>query len=83
MIRILDPKLQKLWLKLSVQLLSGDEDQINQNDIRTKVVFSQVWDIFQNKHMFNALDEDQKYFPSHHAAKMVGYLGLPTPQFLQ
>ncbi|PWY91703.1 kinase-like protein [Aspergillus sclerotioniger CBS 115572] len=42
-----------------------------------------IWDIFENKHMFNALDEDGEYSPSHHVAEMVAYLGLPPLHFLQ
>jgi serine/threonine-protein kinase SRPK3 len=38
---------------------------------------------FENKHMFNALDEDQQYSPSHHVAEMVAYLGLPPLEFVQ
>ena len=43
----------------------------------------QIWDIFENKRMFNALDEDGEYSPSHHVAEMVAYLGLPPLHFLQ
>ncbi|OOF99269.1 hypothetical protein ASPCADRAFT_394536 [Aspergillus carbonarius ITEM 5010] len=42
-----------------------------------------IWDIFENKRMFNALDEDGEYSPSHHVAEMVAYLGLPPLHFLQ
>lgn len=43
----------------------------------------QIWDIFENKHLFEALDEERQYSPSHHVAEMVGYLGLPPLHFLQ
>ncbi|OGM47862.1 protein kinase domain protein [Aspergillus bombycis] len=46
-------------------------------------VGAMIWDIFENKHLFNALDEDQQYSPSHHVAEMVAYLGLPPLHFLQ
>ncbi|KAK2757981.1 hypothetical protein FQN54_004387 [Arachnomyces sp. PD_36] len=42
-----------------------------------------IWDIFENKHLFDALDEDREYSPSHHVAEMVAYLGLPPLEFLQ
>ncbi|KAE8349567.1 kinase domain protein [Aspergillus coremiiformis] len=42
-----------------------------------------IWDIFENKHLFNALDEDCQYSPSHHVAEMVAHLGLPPLHFLQ
>ncbi|GKZ75793.1 hypothetical protein AnigIFM56816_000454 [Aspergillus niger] len=29
-----------------------------------------IWDIFKNKHLFNALDEDGDYLPFHHVAEM-------------
>ncbi|RAQ43436.1 protein kinase domain protein [Aspergillus flavus] len=34
-----------------------------------------IWDIFENKHLFNELDENKEYPPSHHVAETVGYLG--------
>ncbi|KAJ5249185.1 protein kinase domain protein [Penicillium chermesinum] len=42
-----------------------------------------IWDIFENKHLFDALDEDKEYSPSHHVAEMVAYLGAPPLHFLQ
>ncbi|OJJ98660.1 hypothetical protein ASPACDRAFT_44290 [Aspergillus aculeatus ATCC 16872] len=36
-----------------------------------------VWDIFEDRDLFNALNEDEDYSPSHHVAEMVGCLGLP------
>ena len=43
----------------------------------------QIWDSFENKHMFDTLDEDRNYSLSHHVAEMVAYLGLPPLLFLQ
>ncbi|KAI9733895.1 MAG: hypothetical protein M1834_002550 [Cirrosporium novae-zelandiae] len=42
-----------------------------------------IWDIFENKHLFTALDEDNEYSPSHHVAEMVAYLDSPPLHFLQ
>ncbi|PKY03384.1 kinase domain protein [Aspergillus campestris IBT 28561] len=47
------------------------------------IVGVMIWDIFENKHLFNALDEDRDYSPSHHVAEMVAYLGVPPLHFLQ
>jgi serine/threonine-protein kinase SRPK3 len=33
--------------------------------------------------MFNALDEDHQYSPSHHVAEIVAYFGLPPLEFVQ
>ncbi|PYH39103.1 kinase domain protein [Aspergillus neoniger CBS 115656] len=41
-----------------------------------------IWDVFENKHLFDALDEDGDYSPSHHVAEMVGFLGLPPLSFI-
>ncbi|MCJ1466514.1 hypothetical protein MMC07_005133 [Pseudocyphellaria aurata] len=41
-----------------------------------------IWDLFENKHMFNALNDDQQYSPSRHVAEMVAYFGLPPPQYV-
>lgn len=38
--------------------------------------------ISENKHLFNALDENKEYPPSHHVAETVAYLGLPPLHFL-
>lgn len=43
----------------------------------------QIWDLLENKHLFNALDEDGDYSPSHHVAEMVGFLGLPPSSFIE
>ncbi|KAJ5585059.1 protein kinase domain protein [Penicillium hispanicum] len=45
-------------------------------------VGAMIWDIFEGKHLFSALDEDKKYSPSHHA-EMVAYLGLPSVEFVK
>ncbi|GAA93034.1 hypothetical protein AKAW_11146 [Aspergillus luchuensis IFO 4308] len=42
-----------------------------------------AWDIFEGRHLFSALDEDQEYSPSHHVAEMVAFLGLPPLSFIQ
>lgn len=42
-----------------------------------------MWDLFENKHLFNALDEDQESSATHHVAEMVGYIGLPPPEYIQ
>ncbi|KAJ5115341.1 protein kinase domain protein [Penicillium alfredii] len=36
-----------------------------------------AWDMFEDRHLFNALNEDRQYSPSHHVAERVAYLGLP------
>ncbi|PYI36391.1 hypothetical protein BP00DRAFT_483565 [Aspergillus indologenus CBS 114.80] len=42
-----------------------------------------VWDIFKDRDLFNALNEDEDYSPSHHVAEMVGCLGLPPVSFVR
>ncbi|RAL09600.1 kinase domain protein [Aspergillus homomorphus CBS 101889] len=42
-----------------------------------------VWDVFEDKHLFHALDEDGDYSPSHHVAEMVACLGLPLLSFVK
>ncbi|RAK79990.1 uncharacterized protein BO72DRAFT_525669 [Aspergillus fijiensis CBS 313.89] len=42
-----------------------------------------VRDIFEDKHLFDARDEDGGYSPSHHVAEMVAYLGLPPGSFVR
>ncbi|PYI20349.1 kinase domain protein [Aspergillus violaceofuscus CBS 115571] len=42
-----------------------------------------VWDVFEDRHLFNALDEDGDFSPSHHVAEMVAYLGLPPLSFVR
>ncbi|PGG97398.1 CMGC/SRPK protein kinase [Helicocarpus griseus UAMH5409] len=43
-----------------------------------------VWDMFENRHMFNGLDpESGKYGNRFHLASMVGLLGPPPLEFLQ
>ncbi|RAK91960.1 kinase domain protein [Aspergillus costaricaensis CBS 115574] len=42
-----------------------------------------IWDIFEEKHLFNTLDEDGDYSLSHHVAEMVGFLGLPPLAFIE
>ncbi|KAI9760057.1 MAG: hypothetical protein M4579_001890 [Chaenotheca gracillima] len=43
---------------------------------------SQIWDIFEDKFMFDAFDEDLQYSASHHVAEMVAYFGLPPLHYL-
>ncbi|GKZ33560.1 hypothetical protein AbraIFM66950_003465 [Aspergillus brasiliensis] len=42
-----------------------------------------AWDLFEGKHLFNALDENREYSPSHHVAEMVALLGLPPLSFVE
>jgi len=42
----------------------------------------QVWDLFENKHMFHALDKNQTSSATHHVAEMVAYLGLPPLEYI-
>ncbi|KND89237.1 Serine/threonine-protein kinase SRPK [Tolypocladium ophioglossoides CBS 100239] len=42
-----------------------------------------IWDLFENRHLFNALDENSQSSATHHVAEMVGYLGLPPRKYLQ
>ncbi|RAH43521.1 uncharacterized protein BO95DRAFT_465906 [Aspergillus brunneoviolaceus CBS 621.78] len=42
-----------------------------------------VRDIFEDRHLFDARDEDGGYSPSHHVAEMVAYLGLPPVSFVR
>ena len=42
----------------------------------------QIWDLFEGKHLFRALDEDEIWSPSHHIAEIVGHLGLPSLEYL-
>ena len=42
----------------------------------------QIWDLFEGKHLFHALDEAQESSASHHVAEMVGYLGTPALEYL-
>ncbi|RMY20723.1 hypothetical protein D0865_16671, partial [Hortaea werneckii] len=38
-----------------------------------------IWDLFQGRHLFHALDEDQDVSATHHIAEMMAYIGTPPP----
>ena len=42
----------------------------------------QIWDIFENKHLFNAQDGSGENSSLHHMAEMVAVLGLPPLDYL-
>ncbi|KAL2397759.1 hypothetical protein ABEF93_004421 [Exophiala dermatitidis] len=42
-----------------------------------------IWDLFENRHLFYALDENKEPSATHHVAEMVGYLGLPPLEYVQ
>ncbi|KIW19693.1 hypothetical protein PV08_00267 [Exophiala spinifera] len=42
-----------------------------------------IWDLFENEHLFRALDENGESSATHHVAEMVGYLGLPPLEYIQ
>jgi hypothetical protein len=39
--------------------------------------------LFENRHLFHALDESNESSATHHGAEMVGYLGLPSLEYVQ
>ncbi|KAF2243251.1 kinase-like protein [Trematosphaeria pertusa] len=41
-----------------------------------------IWDLFENRHLFNAVDENLEPSATHHVAEMVAYLGLPPLQYI-
>ncbi|KAL6241102.1 hypothetical protein RBB50_012006 [Rhinocladiella similis] len=41
-----------------------------------------IWDLFEGRHLFHALDEAQDVSATHHVAEMVGYLGTPPLEYL-
>ncbi|QDS74126.1 hypothetical protein FKW77_009914 [Venturia effusa] len=41
-----------------------------------------VWDLFENRHLFNAVDETGQPSATHHVAEMVAYLGLPPLKYI-
>jgi serine/threonine protein kinase len=45
--------------------------------------FKQACDLFENEHLFNAVDEDGQPSATHHIAEMVAYLGLPPVEYIQ
>jgi len=44
--------------------------------------FAQIWDLFQNKHLFDALDSNGNYRNEYHFAEMIAYMGPPPLEFL-
>ncbi|RMZ87471.1 hypothetical protein DV736_g5300, partial [Chaetothyriales sp. CBS 134916] len=42
-----------------------------------------VWDLFENRHLFHALDENKEMSATHHVAEMVGYLGTPPFEYIE
>ncbi|EOA91045.1 uncharacterized protein SETTUDRAFT_158518 [Exserohilum turcica Et28A] len=42
-----------------------------------------IWDLFENRHLFNAVDESMESLATHHIAEMVAYLGLPLLEYMQ
>ncbi|RMY84617.1 hypothetical protein D0864_07513 [Hortaea werneckii] len=38
-----------------------------------------IWDLFQGRHLFHALDEDEEVSATHHIAEMMAYIGTPPP----
>ena len=49
------------------------------NSLRSR----QVWDIFENKHMFHAMDEQKKPSSINHIAEMISVVGPPPKEFLR
>ncbi|KAL5114618.1 hypothetical protein ACEQ8H_007523 [Pleosporales sp. CAS-2024a] len=45
-------------------------------------VAAMVWDLFENRHLFNAVDETGQPSATDHVAEMVAYLGLPPPGYM-
>ncbi|WPG99531.1 Hypothetical protein R9X50_00234600 [Acrodontium crateriforme] len=42
-----------------------------------------IWDLFEGRHLFHALDEAQDVSATDHVAEMVGYLGVPPLEYLR
>jgi serine/threonine protein kinase len=49
----------------------------------TEVGKSQIWDLFENRHLFNAMDENMESSATHFVAEMVAYLGLPPLEYIK
>lgn len=62
--------------------LSGGENSVSLLSIRS-VDLPQVWDLFQNKHMFDARDTNKKESSLYHLAEMIALLGPPPRDFLK
>jgi hypothetical protein len=43
----------------------------------------QIWDLFENRHLFKAEDENGELTGTHHIVEMVSYLGLPPLEYIQ
>ncbi|KAI8943645.1 hypothetical protein NX059_001630 [Plenodomus lindquistii] len=41
-----------------------------------------TWDLFENKHLFKATNENEDLCATHYIAEMVGYLGLPPQELM-
>jgi hypothetical protein len=41
-----------------------------------------VWDLFENKHLSNAVDENGQPSATYHIAEMVAFLGLPPHEYI-
>ncbi|MCJ1281667.1 hypothetical protein MMC26_000988 [Xylographa opegraphella] len=51
---------------------------------RSCVILRNIWDMFERKQMFNAIDpEDKQYSNRFHLAEMIAYLGPPPLEFLR
>ncbi|KAF2876974.1 non-specific serine/threonine protein kinase [Massariosphaeria phaeospora] len=42
-----------------------------------------AWDLLENRHLFNVIDEDRQSSATHHIAEIVAYLGLPPLKYIQ
>ncbi|KAL8822683.1 MAG: hypothetical protein Q9191_006583, partial [Dirinaria sp. TL-2023a] len=41
-----------------------------------------IWDLFEDQHLFHALDQAQEVSATHHVAEMVGYIETPALEYL-
>lgn len=42
----------------------------------------QIWDLFEDHHLFNGVYTDGEYCPYKHMAKIVAFLGPPPAEFV-
>ncbi|TQV95203.1 hypothetical protein V2A60_009749 [Cordyceps javanica] len=42
-----------------------------------------IWDLIENRHLFDAMDENGDSSATHHVAEMVAFLGLPPREYIQ
>jgi hypothetical protein len=49
----------------------------------TVLTLSQTWDLFEDKHLFNAKDQNKENSSLHHLAEMIALLGPPPTDFVQ